>query len=72
MFQAINAAAHGMTGVIVFPDPRLEAPDGASEVYPATWWLPEDAIRMGAATIYPGDISTPRYPAKRESSSTSN
>ncbi|XP_078682601.1 aminopeptidase NAALADL1-like [Branchiostoma floridae x Branchiostoma belcheri] len=60
--KATNAAAVGMVGVIIYPDPADVNVPGLP-VYPDSWFLPGTGVERGSALADPGEPLTPGYPA---------
>ncbi|KAI2560838.1 N-acetylated alpha-linked acidic dipeptidase like 1 [Homo sapiens] len=63
--QAVNAAKHGVAGVLVYTDPAdindgLSSPD---ETFPNSWYLPPSGVERGSYYEYFGDPLTPYLPA---------
>ncbi|XP_035999923.1 LOW QUALITY PROTEIN: aminopeptidase NAALADL1 [Fundulus heteroclitus] len=67
--KAINAAAYGVVGVLVYTDP-LDINDGlmsdTNETYPHSWYLPPSGVERGAYSKDFGDLLTPYLAAKEE------
>ncbi|XP_078516907.1 aminopeptidase NAALADL1 [Lissotriton helveticus] len=64
--KAINGAAFGVIGVLVYTDPK-DINDGKAtekEAYPNSWYLPPSGVERGSYNGYFGDLLTPYYPAK--------
>ncbi|XP_006861013.1 PREDICTED: N-acetylated-alpha-linked acidic dipeptidase-like protein [Chrysochloris asiatica] len=67
--KALNAAKHGVTGVLVYTDPA-DINDGQSlpnETFPYSWGLPPSGVERGSYYEYFGDSLTPYLPAKHSS-----
>ncbi|XP_004596913.2 aminopeptidase NAALADL1 [Ochotona princeps] len=67
--KAINAAKHGVTGLLVYTDPA-DINDGHSfpnETFPYSWGLPPSGVERGSYFEYFGDPATPYLPAKPSS-----
>ncbi|XP_025771271.1 N-acetylated-alpha-linked acidic dipeptidase-like protein [Puma concolor] len=67
--QAINAAKHGVAGVLVYTDPA-DINDGhssASQTFPNSWRLPPSGVERGSYYEYFGDPLTPYLPANPSS-----
>lgn len=65
LLQAINAAKHGVVGVLVYTDPA-DINDGKSlpsETFPNSWGLPPSGVERGSYYEYFGDPLTPYLPA---------
>ncbi|PNJ38250.1 NAALADL1 isoform 7 [Pongo abelii] len=63
--QAVNAAKHGVAGVLVYTDPA-DINDGLSspnETFPNSWYLPPSGVERGSYYEYFGDPLTPYLPA---------
>ncbi|XP_051001911.1 aminopeptidase NAALADL1 [Acomys russatus] len=63
--KAINAAKHGVAGVLVYTDPG-DINDGKSlpnETFPNSWGLPPSGVERGSYKTYFGDPLTPYLPA---------
>ncbi|EDM12570.1 rCG47528, isoform CRA_a [Rattus norvegicus] len=63
--KAINAARHGVVGVLVYTDPG-DINDGKSlpnETFPNSWGLPPSGVERGSYYEYFGDPLTPYLPA---------
>ncbi|XP_021071410.1 aminopeptidase NAALADL1 [Mus pahari] len=63
--KAINAAKHGVVGVLVYTDPD-DINDGKSlpnETFPNSWRLPPSGVERGSYYEYFGDPLTPYLPA---------
>nr|XP_048313839.1 aminopeptidase NAALADL1 [Myodes glareolus] len=63
--KAINAAKHGVVGVLVYTDPG-DINDGKSlpsETFPNSWGLPPSGVERGSYYEYFGDPLTPYLPA---------
>uniref|UniRef100_A0A8C6RA94 Aminopeptidase NAALADL1 n=1 Tax=Nannospalax galili TaxID=1026970 RepID=A0A8C6RA94_NANGA len=63
--KAINAAKHGVIGVLVYTDPG-DINDGKSlpnETFPNSWGLPPSGVERGSYDEYFGDPLTPYFPA---------
>ncbi|MEQ2209852.1 hypothetical protein XENOCAPTIV_004818, partial [Xenoophorus captivus] len=64
---AINAAAFGVVGVLVYTDP-LDINDGfmsdTNETYPHSWYLPPTGVERGSYNKDFGDLLTPYLAAK--------
>ena len=63
--QAVNAAKHGVAGVLVYTDPK-DINDGKSlpsETFPYSWCLPPSGVERGSYFEYVGDPLTPYLPA---------
>ncbi|XP_021008075.1 aminopeptidase NAALADL1 [Mus caroli] len=63
--KAINAAKHGVVGVLVYTDPG-DINDGKSlpsETFPNSWRLPPSGVERGSYYEYFGDPLTPYLPA---------
>uniref|UniRef100_A0A8C5UL31 Aminopeptidase NAALADL1 n=1 Tax=Microcebus murinus TaxID=30608 RepID=A0A8C5UL31_MICMU len=63
--QAVNAAKHGVAGVLVYTDPG-DINDGLSlpsETFPNSWHLPPSGVERGSYYEYFGDPLTPYLPA---------
>uniref|UniRef100_A0A2I3SU66 Aminopeptidase NAALADL1 n=1 Tax=Pan troglodytes TaxID=9598 RepID=A0A2I3SU66_PANTR len=63
--KAVNAAKHGIAGVLVYTDPAdindgLSSPD---ETFPNSWYLPPSGVERGSYYEYFGDPLTPYLPA---------
>ncbi|KAM4746591.1 aminopeptidase NAALADL1 [Anableps anableps] len=67
--KAINAAAYGVIGLLVYTDP-LDMNDGlmsdTNETYPHSWYLPPTGVERGAYSRDFGDLLTPHLAAKEE------
>ncbi|XP_047237823.1 aminopeptidase NAALADL1 [Girardinichthys multiradiatus] len=67
--KAINAAAFGVVGVLVYTDP-LDINDGfmsdTNETYPHSWYLPPTGVERGSYNKDFGDLLTPYLAAKEE------
>ncbi|XP_075056910.1 aminopeptidase NAALADL1-like [Mixophyes fleayi] len=64
--KAINAAAFGVIGVIIYTDPK-DINDGKSDpgdTYPNSWYMPPSGVERGSFKENFGDQLTPYYPAK--------
>ncbi|XP_053315178.1 aminopeptidase NAALADL1-like [Spea bombifrons] len=64
--KAINADKFGVTGVIIYTDPK-DINDGKSdptETYPNSWYMPSSGVERGSFKENFGDQLTPYYPAK--------
>ncbi|MEE6516788.1 hypothetical protein FKM82_026534 [Ascaphus truei] len=64
--KAINAASFGVTGVIVYTDPK-DINDGKAnpnDTYPNSWYMPPSGVERGSYKENFGDQLTPYYPAK--------
>ncbi|XP_062952012.1 aminopeptidase NAALADL1 [Cynocephalus volans] len=67
--KAVNAAKHGVAGVLVYTDPA-DINDGLSlpnETFPNSWHLPPSGVERGSYYEYFGDPLTPYLPAKPSS-----
>uniref|UniRef100_A0A8C0MS89 Aminopeptidase NAALADL1 n=1 Tax=Canis lupus familiaris TaxID=9615 RepID=A0A8C0MS89_CANLF len=67
--QAVNAAKHGVAGVLVYTDPA-DINDGQSstnETFPNSWRLPPSGVERGSYYEYFGDPLTPYLPANPSS-----
>ncbi|XP_006901520.1 PREDICTED: N-acetylated-alpha-linked acidic dipeptidase-like protein [Elephantulus edwardii] len=67
--KAINAAKHGVIGVLVYTDPA-DINDGQSlpsETFPNSWGLPPSGVERGSYHEYFGDPLTPYLPATHSS-----
>lgn len=65
LLQVINAAKHGVVGVLVYTDPG-DINDGKSlpsETFPNSWGLPPSGVERGSYYEYFGDPLTPYLPA---------
>ncbi|XP_020020372.1 aminopeptidase NAALADL1 [Castor canadensis] len=63
--KAVNAAKHGVVGVLVYTDPG-DINDGRSlpnETFPNSWGLPPSGVERGSFFKYFGDPLTPYLPA---------
>ncbi|XP_012633483.1 aminopeptidase NAALADL1 [Microcebus murinus] len=63
--KAVNAAKHGVAGVLVYTDPG-DINDGLSlpsETFPNSWHLPPSGVERGSYYEYFGDPLTPYLPA---------
>ncbi|KAL0630072.1 Aminopeptidase NAALADL1 [Plecturocebus cupreus] len=63
--KAVNAAKHGVAGVLVYTDPA-DINDGLSspsETFPNSWYLPPSGVERGSYYEYFGDPLTPYFPA---------
>ncbi|KAM4845962.1 aminopeptidase NAALADL1 [Thomomys bottae] len=63
--KAVNAAKHGVVGVLVYTDPG-DINDGKSlpsETFPNSWGLPPSGVERGSYYEYFGDPLTPYLPA---------
>ncbi|KAM6160248.1 aminopeptidase NAALADL1 [Erethizon dorsatum] len=63
--KAVNAARHGVVGVLVYTDPG-DINDGRSlpnETFPYSWGLPPSGVERGSYHVYFGDPVTPYLPA---------
>nr|XP_045228045.1 aminopeptidase NAALADL1 isoform X2 [Macaca fascicularis] len=63
--KAVNAAKHGVAGVLVYTDPA-DINDGLSlpnETFPNSWYLPPSGVERGSYYKYFGDPLTPYLPA---------
>ncbi|KAI8482422.1 hypothetical protein Bbelb_398180 [Branchiostoma belcheri] len=60
--KAINAAAAGAIGAILYPEPADTNAPG-EKVYPDGWDLPGTGTERGTSLLEPGDPLTPGYPA---------
>ncbi|XP_024110922.2 aminopeptidase NAALADL1 [Pongo pygmaeus] len=63
--KAVNAAKHGVAGVLVYTDPA-DINDGLSspnETFPNSWYLPPSGVERGSYYEYFGDPLTPYLPA---------
>ncbi|XP_032138779.1 aminopeptidase NAALADL1 [Sapajus apella] len=63
--KAVNAAKHGVAGVLVYTDPA-DINDGlssSSETFPNSWYLPPSGVERGSYYEYFGDPLTPYLPA---------
>uniref|UniRef100_A0A2K5P1L9 Aminopeptidase NAALADL1 n=1 Tax=Cercocebus atys TaxID=9531 RepID=A0A2K5P1L9_CERAT len=63
--KAVNAAKHGVAGVLVYTDPA-DINDGLSlpnETFPYSWYLPPSGVERGSYYKYFGDPLTPYLPA---------
>lgn len=61
----MNAAKHGVAGVLVYTDPA-DINDGLSlpnETFPNSWYLPPSGVERGSYYKYFGDPLTPYLPA---------
>ncbi|XP_047197130.1 aminopeptidase NAALADL1 [Hippoglossus stenolepis] len=67
--KAINAAAYGVLGVLVYTDP-LDINDGlmsdVNETYPHSWYLPPSGVERGSFNSHFGDTLTPYLAAKED------
>ncbi|XP_061623395.1 aminopeptidase NAALADL1 [Phyllopteryx taeniolatus] len=67
--KAINAAPHGILGVLVYTDP-LDINDSfmsdTNETYPHSWYMPPSGVERGSFTSTYGDLLTPYLAAKEE------
>uniref|UniRef100_A0A3P9NTT9 Aminopeptidase NAALADL1 n=1 Tax=Poecilia reticulata TaxID=8081 RepID=A0A3P9NTT9_POERE len=65
--KAINAAAYGVVGLLVYTDP-LDMNDGlmsdTNETYPHSWYLPPTGVERGSYNRDFGDMLTPYLAAK--------
>lgn len=69
LLQAVNAAKHGVAGVLVYTDPA-DINDGQSstnETFPNSWRLPPSGVERGSYYEYFGDPLTPYLPANPSS-----
>ncbi|XP_008071194.1 N-acetylated-alpha-linked acidic dipeptidase-like protein [Carlito syrichta] len=67
--KAVNAAKHGVAGVLVYTDPA-DINDGLSspgETFPNSWYLPPSGVERGSYYEYFGDPLTPYLPARPSS-----
>ncbi|CAK7308383.1 Aminopeptidase NAALADL1 [Vulpes lagopus] len=67
--KAVNAAKHGIAGVLVYTDPA-DINDGQSstnETFPNSWRLPPSGVERGSYYEYFGDPLTPYLPANPSS-----
>uniref|UniRef100_A0A8C0TDB4 Aminopeptidase NAALADL1 n=1 Tax=Canis lupus familiaris TaxID=9615 RepID=A0A8C0TDB4_CANLF len=67
--KAVNAAKHGVAGVLVYTDPA-DINDGQSstnETFPNSWRLPPSGVERGSYYEYFGDPLTPYLPANPSS-----
>uniref|UniRef100_A0A8C8Y116 Aminopeptidase NAALADL1 n=1 Tax=Panthera leo TaxID=9689 RepID=A0A8C8Y116_PANLE len=67
--KAVNAAKHGVAGVLVYTDPA-DINDGhssASQTFPNSWRLPPSGVERGSYYEYFGDPLTPYLPANPSS-----
>ncbi|KAM6157640.1 aminopeptidase NAALADL1 [Rhynchocyon petersi] len=67
--KAVNAAKHGVAGVLVYTDPA-DINDGhslPSETFPYSWRLPPSGVERGSYYEYFGDPLTPYLPATHSS-----
>ncbi|XP_037694395.1 aminopeptidase NAALADL1 isoform X2 [Choloepus didactylus] len=63
--KAVNAAKHGVAGVLVYTDPA-DINDGQSlpnQTFPHSWGLPPSGVERGSYYEYFGDPLTPYLPA---------
>ncbi|XP_076971895.1 aminopeptidase NAALADL1 [Tamandua tetradactyla] len=63
--KAVNAAKHGVAGVLVYTDPA-DINDGhhsPNQTFPHTWRLPPSGVERGSYFEYFGDPLTPYLPA---------
>uniref|UniRef100_A0A0D9R5H1 Aminopeptidase NAALADL1 n=1 Tax=Chlorocebus sabaeus TaxID=60711 RepID=A0A0D9R5H1_CHLSB len=63
--KAVNAAKHGVAGVLVYTDPA-DINDGLrlpNETFPNSWYLPPSGVERGSYYKYFGDPLTPYLPA---------
>ncbi|XP_006820652.1 glutamate carboxypeptidase 2-like, partial [Saccoglossus kowalevskii] len=58
-----HAEMFGALGMILYSDPADYATDGATDVYPDSWWLPGTGVQRGTLWINSGDPLTPGYPS---------
>uniref|UniRef100_A0A673UZM3 Aminopeptidase NAALADL1 n=1 Tax=Suricata suricatta TaxID=37032 RepID=A0A673UZM3_SURSU len=67
--KAINAAKHGVAGVLVYTDPAdiNDGQSSASETFPNSWRLPPSGVERGSYYEYFGDPLTPYLPANPSS-----
>ncbi|XP_061762105.1 aminopeptidase NAALADL1 [Nerophis ophidion] len=67
--KAINAAPHGVIGVLVYTDPG-DINDGfmsdINETYPHSWYMPPSGAERGAFNSQYGDMLTPYFAAKED------
>ncbi|GAB1302086.1 Aminopeptidase NAALADL1 [Apodemus speciosus] len=63
--KAINAAKHGVVGVLVYTDPGdiNDGKNSPSETFPNSWGLPPSGVERGSYFEYFGDPLTPYLPA---------
>lgn len=63
--QVENAENAGCTGLILFSDPEEVAAEGTRpiDVYPNTFWLPEDGMQRGTLFNGDGDPETTLWPS---------
>lgn len=68
LYQVRTAASRGAIGMISFPDPSVNSPEGISRdaTYPNTPWLSQDALQLQSSfrKPYVGDKLTPGIPAE--------
>ncbi|XP_058383672.1 aminopeptidase NAALADL1 [Diceros bicornis minor] len=67
--KAVNAAKHGVAGVLVYTDPG-DINDGQSlpnQTFPYSWGLPPSGVERGSYFQYFGDPLTPYLPANPSS-----
>ncbi|XP_036783961.2 aminopeptidase NAALADL1 [Manis pentadactyla] len=67
--KAVNAAKHGVAGVLVYTDPAdiNDGQSSPSETFPHSWHLPPSGVERGSYYEYFGDPLTPYLPAKPSS-----
>ncbi|TKR73126.1 hypothetical protein L596_020474 [Steinernema carpocapsae] len=66
--KVANAQEAGAIGAILYSDPSEVARDGIDKahVYPATEWMPSEAVQRGSIMKLNGDPLTPLFPAKKD------
>ncbi|XP_054426596.1 aminopeptidase NAALADL1 [Pteronotus mesoamericanus] len=67
--KAVNAARHGVAGVLVYTDPADINDDRSlpNETFPHSWHLPPSGVERGSYYEYFGDPLTPYLPANPSS-----
>nr|XP_008530767.1 PREDICTED: N-acetylated-alpha-linked acidic dipeptidase-like protein [Equus przewalskii] len=67
--KAVNAAKHGVAGVLVYTDPSdiNDGQSSPSQTFPYSWGLPPSGVERGSYLEYFGDPLTPYLPANPSS-----
>ena len=66
MLQVTLGQKSGCIGMILYTDPNDYAPDGVTNVYPDSWWMPGTGVQRGTIKESHdgvGDPLTPYYPS---------
>ena len=61
--QVRNAQNCGAAGALLYSDPADYSPQGMSDTFPKTWWLPGTGTQRGTISFADGDPLTPLLPS---------